>query len=174
MIDWTAVGSIATALAVLVAVVAIVVDGRRSRCAAGVDLIMRLNNQFGSATFRKTRCNAARYLRDTDDYDNPCDALYDVLNFFAMVAYLRYQGVLDSFTIWYTFGEWLIPYYRLSEPIIARWQKLDPTDYGWLTQLCEEIRRIDQQKRHYTVLPPLDLDEENARFLDDECNLLKD
>ena len=54
-IQWTAIGSIGSALAVVVAVVALVRESRASRFVVGIEMIMRLNDQFESDAFRKTR-----------------------------------------------------------------------------------------------------------------------
>jgi len=170
-IQWTAIGSIGSALAVVVAVVALVRESRASRFVVGIEMIMRLNDQFESDAFRKTRRAAALYLRNRAAGD-PASlaAVHDLLNFFSMVALLNRRKALDMRAIWFTFGYHLLPYYRQSHTEIDARQKREPLSNRTLARLYDSIFRIEERERGLQLGMPAQKESDEA-FLSEESRL---
>ncbi len=120
---WSALVS---ATGVVVAIIALIAESRRSRFAQGVAVIMRLNDQFDSSEFRDTRAWAAGYLAGPDRSAVGYHAVKDVLNFFEALAYLHRKGVVDLEACSHFFSAFAIPYWAASSEYRIKLVKKDP------------------------------------------------
>jgi hypothetical protein len=146
---WSA---LASGVGIIVAVIAIVVESRRSRFVSGVELIMKLDEKFESNEFRRRRARAAEHLKsDFKDGMEGQVALEDVLNFFEMLGFFHRKGAVDSETVWHTFGTWVVSYYALSRDYIALCRQEDVAWYRELTSLYEATKAFDQTERRHEL-----------------------
>lgn len=51
-VDWAAIGSIASAMGVIVAIVALIIESRRSMFTKAIDVLLQYDSRFDSPEFR--------------------------------------------------------------------------------------------------------------------------
>jgi len=172
-IDYNIISAWAAIVAAIAAVVALWIEGRRSRFSHGLDIVLKLDEVFHSKEeFRKKRRAVARLLKSDRNFERGKQVaeIEDILNHFEMLGLLLRKGVLDKELVWAYFFVWLHHYYSLLKPYIAYVRRWEPTaweDVDWLHQQLAAIERKHRPKG--TDLGP---SEERLReFLDFESNL---
>ena len=165
MNDVSSIAAWAGLASALVAIAAILVESRRARLATGVDLLMRLTNQFDSAEMRETRKRAAIGLRShAPDKANP------IFDFFEMVGYFVKRGILDKEASWFMFGYWVCNYWSAASSHIRDAQAQDPTlwsDFEYLYGVACDQERRGRIRAFPAVVPAQSI----AKFLDEEADL---
>jgi hypothetical protein len=152
----TAIASLVTAI---VALAALVLQGRRTRLSLGLENLWRLIEQWDQAEMRRRRAAVARaLLADPEGRQRVSDEAIDVLNTFELLAYL----VLRSKTLkledaWVNFSPWAISWYYVYQAGIERFRDEDPTvfeDYEVLVEkfLDYEMDRLGLSREE--VVPP--------------------
>ncbi len=131
----------------VIALVALVLELRNQRFSMGVDLILRLAEQYDSKEMRKRRKSAAGSLRD----EKPNQQLDDVLNFFEMVAYLVKKQAISPNLVWHKFDYWIRGWWFSSLDYIRRTQKEDPSMWKDLAELRETVSKIDSKESGSSV-----------------------
>lgn len=165
---------VVSGVGVLIALIALLIESARARFSRGVELLMLLDDRFESAEFRRTRRRAVEYVAaglPPEEFEGR-QALEDVLNYFENVAYLLRRGALDVRSVWQSMETWLIPYYVLSEPYIARCQVEDGEWYAELDALVARVHDLDQRKKSGTAARPALTAARRADFLAAERSLL--
>lgn len=123
--DWpgiiAAAGGMITALA---AVIALLIDGRRTRRQLGIDNMWRLIEQWDRPDFRARRAKAAsRLLADFDQRDDLPDAAIEVLNTFELLGYLVIRSqTLPIEDAWINFSTYAVSWWRVCQPAIFRFR----------------------------------------------------
>ncbi len=132
----------AAVAAAVAAITAVVLDGRRSRFSLSVDLLLRLDDQFNSATLRAARRLSAEGLLA----GNEPAQLDEVLNFFEMVGLLLRRSALDRRMVWQSFAYWVLGYCDAAEPYIAKQRAADHTVWTELEYLQQAL--VKEEKKH--------------------------
>jgi hypothetical protein len=175
LIDWTAIGSIATSVGVIVAVVALIIESRRSRFTKAIDILMQFDNRFDSLEFREIRCRAAEFLLSgskEEDKDGR-QAIADVLNFFETVAFLYRNKAIRADMVWHTFASWLLPYWKAAESYVQRRRLDDPNSYGETAVLFDAVWSIEQKQIRDQTEKSIITDESLNRILRSETELVQ-
>lgn len=173
-IDWTAIGSIATGIGVIVTVIVFIVESRRSRFARAIDILMQFDSRFDSPEFRGIRRCAAEFLLSgakEEDRDGR-QAIADVLNFFETVAFLYRNKVIEANMVWHTFASWLLPYWKASDSYLRRRLLDDPNSYRETAVLFEAVWSIEKKELHDRTEQSIVTEESLTRFLKTEVELL--
>lgn len=162
-----------TLVAAFTAVIAIYLEGKRSRFSLGVDTILNLDDRFNDTEMRQARLAAAKSILDILEKrtDKTNEDVEEVLDFFETVGLMTHKGALDDEMVWNTFFYYLHPYCcSADEYIKTKMQKeQDSTIYQELMWLDKRIVAIDKRKRGGIYL---DLSKEQLKkFLEEEANL---
>ena len=138
---WEAVAALAAVVGVGVSAYTIVADGKRTRQALSMDLLMRVLERFEAADFRNTRARAANYLLKPPIVDRDGIAALDaVLNFFETLALYEGRGAIDCEAIWHTFGVWLMMYRSAGREYITEVRRSDPLAFREFLRLCSAVQ----------------------------------
>ena len=173
LIDWTAIGSIASSISVIVAIVVFIIESRRSRFTKAIDILMQFDNRYDSPEFRKIRRSATEFLLSgskEEDRDGR-QAIADVLNFFETVAFLYRNKAITANIVWHTFASWLLPYWKAAESYIQKRLLDDPNSYGETAVLFDAVWSIEQKQLHDRTIQSIITEESLKRFLIAETEL---
>lgn len=166
---WSA---LATGIAVIVAISAIVIESRRARFSHSLQIMGRLDERFESLEFRETRRRAAAYLISRGETDPHGEAaLRDVLNFFDTIGFLFRRKAVDAQTVWHYFSSWILPYYSASSKYLHGEQKRDPLCYREIEPLYNAVFAIEERERHYVDASSVTSKEAVERMLREEAIL---
>ncbi|SFT45607.1 DUF4760 domain-containing protein [Paraburkholderia aspalathi] len=169
---WSLWGSFATCASALFAACAVWVavwsfhsQVQQSKITLGVEVLMKLNDDFDSQRMRTKRALAAKSLKD-----HPGEGTADidaVLDFIEGVALFERRGVIETEFVWHDFYEWFSPYYHLTKTYRAEVRNRDSTIWVDLEGLYQRVSPFQgaDQPRHPT---PAELTE----FLNDEIMLV--
>lgn len=166
MLDYNALTAWAAVVAAAVAVYAIWAESRRSRFALGIDLLLRLEADFGNDRMLTARRLASKALRS----DDPSDA-DDVLDFFEMIGLLVRRGALDKYVVWHNFFYWIHRYYLSAQDYITAIQKEDPTIWADLVELHRSLVLIEKKERRCTDSNLQLTEAELTEFLEEEIEV---
>jgi hypothetical protein len=113
-IDSNSIIAITAIISSLIAIYAIVQENTRSNFSLSIDLLFKLNDQFGHPDFKQKRKAAARFileLRDRTVYANWSSSDVDeIIDFFEVIATLTERGALDKEIIWQQYFYWVNGY----------------------------------------------------------------
>ena len=175
-IDYNMVTALMAIVSSLVAIYAVVNEGRRSGFSLRMDLLFKINDQFNHPDFTQKRKNAAKFilkLKDKQNYSKWSSSdLDDILDLFQAVSSLTERGALDKDILWEYYSYWLLNYYEVSKEYIAFIQKEYPQTWEsveWLYKVFVKLENKEYKvtKRKYTVRSQTELIE----FLVDESKL---
>ncbi len=124
------ISAVAGGIGVVVALVGLLWQARQSRLALGVDLVLRLEEQFNSPEFHAARRTAAASLRREPD-----DHLDTVIDFFETVGLLTRKRVLNAEVIWHELSYWIFGYWFYAQEYVMARRSHDPvrwTEFEWL------------------------------------------
>jgi hypothetical protein len=158
-----------TIAGVAVAIITLWNQSRRSRFQAGIEILLRFNDQFESEktrTLRKTAAMAIKQDRTLQANTNMKDT-DDILDFFEGVALLVRRKAIDKEFVWHSFYYWLHRYYLLCQNYIENTRKKDKArweDLCWLHPQLDKIERIRGSDRNDVVVSDKDLDD----FIEEE------
>jgi len=169
-IDWTAIGSIASSVAVIVAIIVFIIESRRSTFTRAIDILMQYDNRFDSQEFRATRRRAAKFLLSGSKKEDKegRQAINDVLNFFENIAFLYNNKVINADMVWHTFASWFLPYWKTAEFYIKESRSYDSTSYENSDALFADVLAIEKKRSTNT---PIDEKEFLKNFLKFETEL---
>lgn len=144
--DWQTAGVFATAL---VAIIAVVVEGRRTRRQIGVENMWRLIDQWDSPAFRRRRSEAALCLLDSfpSRVKDVPQAVIDVLDMFELLGYLVVRSkTLDKEDAWINFSSPAIAWWHVAQPIVAMFRETDETIYEDYTKLAAKFLKEESKR----------------------------
>jgi hypothetical protein len=145
------VGVIIALASVLVAVVALWLETRRSRLAMNADMLLRLDERFCGAEMRQARCTAAQKLAARAAVNNE---LGDILDFFTNIAYMVKYGALDAGMAYEAFNYWVLRYWYVGQDYIGAIRQTDPESWLSLAYLVQRFEAIKRRRRLPAVIAP--------------------
>ncbi len=161
-IDWAIVIS---STAVVVAVIALIVQTRNARIALQTQALLSLSERFDSAEMRAIRRRAASNLLAMKPSD---DELADILDFLSSIAFLRSKGAIDRALAYNQFSWWMVRYWHAASPFIVEERERDPQSWTMLERVVSELEKIEEHEG----LPPDAYSAEKIReFLSREARL---
>ncbi len=138
---YEAIAAWASVVAASAAVVAVIVESRRSRFTFGIDLLTKLDERFQSG-MQAQRRNAAQGLLAGRPSDSD-----DVLDFFEVLGILVKRKALDPYFVWHFFFYWLNAYASAAAEYITTIRHDDPTIWQDLSYLRRRLRTIERRER---------------------------
>lgn len=120
----TAVLAVATLILGIVVWVVAVAEGRRSRFSLGVDVAMKLDEQWNEGYLDRRRSAAAALLLSPDKRGSGDeDHIEDVLDFFETLGHLTKRGALDAEMVWSYFFYWFYGYWLSAREFLDQQTK---------------------------------------------------
>jgi hypothetical protein len=123
-IQWTAVAATGGLVTATVAIIALVLGGRRSRIALQTDLLLKYYDKFYSLEMHRIRKRAAEKMIE-GKYPN--FELEDVLDYFGIIGALLEKKALDNKLTYGLFDWWILRYWYCANDYIQARRK-DPDD----------------------------------------------
>jgi len=135
-IDYGAVTALAAVVASIAAVVAIWIEGKRARFSQGLDILLRLGDQFNSASFVSKRRALAKLLASQErlsplDQEERKRLSDEILDFFEMVGLFLKKKILDPELVHAEFFYWLYHYYALTKDHLAEFRRASNDNTVW-------------------------------------------
>ena len=173
--DWPL--SIATILLVLATAGVFYLQSRQNRFALGVDLLLKLDDQFDTPMMRASRRRASTYLKEKqrihtgsavsfDDLEYSLDA---VLDFFDQVGHLLKHGALERGAVWDAFYHQVHHWYSNAEEYITSQRQRDATIWENLEYLNRQLVAEQMRHKRNKLDPSIKLSERSLlNFLNDE------
>jgi hypothetical protein len=125
-VDLNIISTWAAIIAALSAVIALWVEGKRSRYSQGIDLLFRLFDTFDSEIMKSKRRKVSRLLLkklngklSKSDYSTLLTTIGDILDHFQWVAILFQKRRLD-YDLVYSGYSWWVVYYCILLKIFCR------------------------------------------------------
>jgi hypothetical protein len=140
---WIAIGSIGA----ISTLAFIYLQIRTSKTIASAELLLKLEDQFYSATMRKHRKKLMTVLKkDPRDYHNINE---EILDFFEDIGFLTKKKVLSVELVWSTYCYWILRYYLLLQEYIGWLRKRDDdtTYYRDFEHLYRENLKMEENRR---------------------------
>jgi len=162
-IDYDAITSIVALVSAIFAIVALLVESRRSRIVRQTDLLLRLDEKFYGPENIKMRQNAAKKLLKEEF---PNHELEDLLDSFSTVAMLVECKALDMDLTYLLFEYWIIRYWYSAQKYVRESRRFDPETWSTLERLVNKLV-AERSKRGQ----PLPSEEELLRFLKEEARV---
>jgi hypothetical protein len=151
-------------------------QSRQNRFALGIDLLLKLDDQFDTPMMRASRRKASTYLKEKqgihtrsdvsiDDLEHSLDA---VLDFFDQVGYFLKRGALERGAVWNAFYHQVHHWYSNADEYITSQRQRDATIWENLEYLNRQL--VAEQMRQCNDLDPsIKLSERSLlNFLNDE------
>ncbi len=162
---YEAIAALASVVAASTAVVAVVVESRRSRFTFGIDLLTKLDERFQSGMQPRRRTAAQGLLtgrpRDSDD----------VLDFFDVLGILVKREALDPHLVWHFFFHWVNGYASAVGEYITTVRRDNPTIWQDLSYLRRRLLTIEKRERRCGDSDVQLSKDEVHRFLQEESAL---
>jgi hypothetical protein len=169
-LDYNAIMAWAAVAAALIAVITVWFESRRSRFSTGVDLILRLDNDFNSPHFKEIRKQAAVAF-SSGDYSSGSNAIDSILNFFEGVAFFTKRGAVDKKTVWHFFFTYMYRFWHFADKYMKKEREADPTLWTACIDLYSQLLKIEKQDRQ-RLGGDINLSEEDLeKFLSEELKL---
>jgi len=138
----TIVAALAAIIAVLIAAYAIWIEGKRTRFSQGLDVLLRLTDEFNSELYREKRRTVAKILLKKidghitiNDTENLVNMGEDILDHFQEVGLLLRMKILNVKLVYSDYYYWLSRYWECLKDIFAKSREADPfiwEDAEWL------------------------------------------
>lgn len=156
-------------VAIIVTIIVLCIQIKRSRFSQSVDLILKLEQRFfESEEMIGIRKKAAETLRDNPS--SPSSDIENVLDYFETIGLLVRRKALDKEMVWHTFYHWMHRYWLLSNQYIIEKRKSKPSLWEDYVNLENQI--VDFERKKSKTNDDIDLSkEELEEFLKDECSL---
>lgn len=161
--DYNTLTPIIGLLSALSAIIALVLESRRSRITLQTDLLLKLDEKFYSPEMTQIRkIAAAKLLKE----EFPNHELDDLLDCFTTIAYLVECKALDMKLTYRIFEYDIVRYWYCAEKHIKETRRVDPETWVTLERLVKKLERINAKKGR----PPPTKDE-LIRFLKEEAQM---
>lgn len=139
----TALAALGTAL---VAIASLWMESRRHRFALGVDLVLRLEDQFKTPRMYNNRAKAAHAFHQ-GDYSLAVNEIDEIINFYEGVAYFVDRGALDRKLAWNFFFSHMYRFNYLAKEYIEKERRRDVTLWDEFLRLYERLLKIECAER---------------------------
>jgi hypothetical protein len=162
-LDYNALTLIIGLFSAISAIVALIIESRRSRITLQTDLLLKLDDKFYAPEMIEKRKVAAKKLLK-EEFPNP--ELDDLLDCFSTIAYLVECKAINMDLTWKIFEYDIIRYWYCAEKHIRKTRRVDPETWSTLQRLVKKLEDMNAKKGR----PPL-TKEELTRFLKEEAQV---
>lgn len=115
-LNFKALADATPVVAVIVSILALLYQIRRSRIATSLELVTKFDDRFNGDEFRKVRLAASQAL---SEHPSPTEA-EDVFDFFETLGYLARTGAAEKGFLWHTFYHWVHGYWSAGSQHIKQ------------------------------------------------------
>ncbi len=144
-------GDAASALAALVAVVAVYYQGYLTNLTHSIDVVRSYDDRFDSLEFRTNRREVARKILALPGGPATVnEEADDLLDFFETIGLLAKRKIVDTTMVWSLFQYPLHGYWLVARDSIAKRRRDDPTLFEDVVWLHDRVTRIEKRKRRCT------------------------
>lgn len=177
--DYNIISAWAAIVAALTAVLAIWVEGKRSRFAQGLDLLQKMREEFDSEPFKKKRRTIAKILAKEQSgqvLTKKSELILktagtDILDHFQTIGILMRRGMLDEELVYSEYLFWVECYWLSLQRVYLAFEETDITVWEDAKWLYKRLKKFEKK------LPPrgtiIELTHEDMEyFLRYESNLL--
>jgi hypothetical protein len=168
--DYDAITAWAGLAAALVAIYGLWAESRRHRFSMGVELILRLEEQFSTRRMYANRRKVACAFQN-EKYAEAVNEIDEIIDFFEGVGFLVKRGALERKVVWTFFFSYLFRFWHFSKEYIEDERGHDPTLWTEFVDLYNNLLKIewaDRRKRN----APLQLSQDDLeQFLREETSL---
>jgi hypothetical protein len=162
------VAAIAASVSALAAAVGVIWQYKRARFSMGVDLIMKLADQFSGPRMLEVRRAAANtLLKRAEDYDK----VDEVLDFFEMIGLLSREKAVDDTFVWHSFYNWIDGYCQAAKQYINEVQEDQRSTWKDMTNLYQKLVVIEKTEEGLSDEKIIMLPDDIAAFLESETRL---
>jgi ribosomal protein L20 len=170
----TFITALAAIITAITAIITVIVQDRRSRYSQGVQVLMKLSDQFNSTEFKEKRKKFAKLiLSKVKRNENVKELLLgEILDHFQLVGILLNKKVLNTELVHSKYFFWLLHYYYFSRNHIQRFRQAynDPTAWEDVDKLFEKLSVVERKYRG--DVREISPSEESMRdFLESEAHL---
>lgn len=145
--DYNAIMALAAVAAILIAIITILVESKRSRFSIGVDLILKLDSDFNNRDFKEIRKQAAVASR-SGDLSKGGNEIDSIIDFFEGVAFFVKRGAVDKETVWHFFFAYMHRFWHFANKYINEERKTDPTLWAASNKLYLQLLDIEKKERY--------------------------
>ena len=168
ILPWVPLAGVAVSLlGVIIALINLSSQIRRSKFSQSVDLLLKFEDRFfNSAQMKGARRAAANSLLNGGD-----SSIEDVLDFFETVGMLVRRHALDNEMVWNTFFYWLHCYWSAANDYISKERQEDPTMWEEFSYLHKCMVNVEKRKTRCSDADLLHSKESLNEFLNEESKL---
>ncbi|MDP3043029.1 MAG: hypothetical protein Q8N21_01370 [bacterium] len=154
----------------IVAIYALWAESRRHRFSTGIDLILRLEDQFSTQRMYVNRRKVARAFQNKN-YVEAMNEIDEIIDFFEGVGFFVKRGALDRKVVWTFFFSYLFRFRHFAKEYIENEQSRDPTLWTEFVDLYNNLLQIERADRRNRK-SSLEISEDDLeQFLREETNL---
>lgn len=168
--DYEAITAWTGLAAAIVAIYALWAESKRHRFSMGIELILRLEDQFSTQRMYTNRRKAACAFRNKN-YVEAVNEIDEIIDFFEGVGFLVKRGALHRKVVWTFFFSYLFRFWYLAKEYIESERRRDPTLWTEFVDLYNNLLQIEQADRRKREAP-LELNRDDLeQFLREETSL---
>jgi hypothetical protein len=168
--DYNAITAYTGLLTALVAIFVIWIESRRHRFSMGLDLILRLEDQFRTERMYVNRRKASLAFQANHCAD-AVNEIDEIIDFFEGVGFMVSRGALNEKIVWTFFSSYLFRFWHFAQEYIEQERKRDTTLWSEFIKLYHTLVKIQLGVR-WKCGTGLKLSEEDYRqFLQEEARL---
>jgi len=152
------------------AIYALWAESRRHRFSAGIELILRLEDQFSTERMYTNRKRAACAFQKKS-CGEAVNEIDEIIDFFEGVGFLLKRGALDKRVVWTFFFSYLYRFRHLAEEYVVKERRRDPTLWPDFVSLYDQLLVIERAERRRQQAAVELSQEDLAQFLSEETSL---
>jgi hypothetical protein len=159
--NYDAITAWAALVAAIIAVLAIWAESRRQRFAMGVELLLRLDEQFHTERMlaNKKRIACAFLANDCSQVPNE---MIEIIDFYDEVGFFVRRGGLDKKAVYTFFFSYMFRFWYVARDYVDQERRQDPTLWNDYEKLYRDLHKIELAERHKLKVS-LELQEDELR-----------
>ena len=153
--DYSAISAWAGIVAAFAAIFAVWAEGRRSRYAQGLDILLNLSSEFNGETFKNSRRLVCNYLlkeingkkvtkKEKEIFEV---GAYEILDHFEFLGTLLHQRTLDKNLVSSNYFYWVYRYWTCLDKLILENRQEDETIWEEAEWLYNSLRKFEKRDR---------------------------
>jgi hypothetical protein len=142
--DYNAITAWTGLVMALVAVCGLWIESKRHRFSMGVDLLLRLEDQFTAERMYANRRKAVLAFQ-ANNYTDAVNEIDEIIDFFEGVGFMMSQGALNKKMVWTFFSTYLFYFWHFAQEYVEQERKRDPTIWSEFIKLYRTLVKIERK-----------------------------
>lgn len=169
--DWEMVAALGGVVAAAAAVIALWVEGQRSRRGQEIGLLNQLSSTYASERMYQFRSRAAKsFLSRTEELD--LSAIDELAAFFEGLGFLVKEGVIQERYAWFYFFNDLNWFCKTYSSYIEERRQSDRTTWSDLVWLSKTLKKVEAREHNFRSTKHIYSEEEKQKYLEKERDLI--